>query len=77
MDANKRTVVIELKVGTASHDVFGQIQSYMGDLIAEAGEPVRGIIIAHDFDSKAIAASKPVPGIELRKYRFNFSFKKV
>jgi RecB family endonuclease NucS len=77
MDANKRTVVIELKVGTASHDVFGQIQSYMGDLMAETGEPVRGIIIAHDFDSKAIAASKPIPSIELRKYAFNFIFKKA
>lgn len=77
MDANRRTVVIELKVGTASHDVFGQIQSYMGDLMTEIGGPVRGIIIARDFDSKAIAASKPVPNIELLKYSFNFTFKKI
>src|SRR5579863_8992594 len=32
-DADKRTVVIELKAGKASLDVFGQIQSYMGDLM--------------------------------------------
>jgi endonuclease len=77
MDANKKTVVIELKIGTATPEVFGQIQSYMGDLMAETGETVRGIIIAHDFDNEAIAASKPVPNIELRKYGFNFTFKKV
>ncbi len=76
-DADKRTVVIELKVGQADREVIGQILSYMGDLQAETGEPVRGIIIASDFTSRAIAASKPVPNIELRKYRFNFSFQKV
>ena len=77
MDADKKTVVIELKVGTANQEVIGQILAYMGDLMAETKEPVRGIIVAHDFDSKVIAASKPVPNIELRKYGFNFSFKKV
>jgi len=76
MDANKRTVVIELKAGQADRDVIAQILSYMGDLQAETGEPVRGIIIAHDFTSRAIAASKPVPNIELLEYKFNFSFQK-
>jgi hypothetical protein len=41
------------------------------------GAPVRGIVIAHDFTARAIAASKAVPSIELRKYKFNFSFQKV
>ncbi|MGH9865237.1 MAG: endonuclease NucS domain-containing protein, partial [Candidatus Acidiferrales bacterium] len=77
MDRNERVVVIELKLGTASQDVLGQIQSYMGDLMVETGKSVRGIIIAHDFEKRAIAASKPVPNIELRKYGFNFSFTKV
>ena len=77
MDANNKTVVIELKVGTANQEVIGQILSYMGDMMAQTGESVRGIIIAQDFDNKTVAASKPVSSIELRKYGFSFSFKKI
>jgi len=77
MDASKRNVVIELKVGTADRDVVAQILSYMGDLQTEIGDAVRGIVIAHDFTRRAVAASKPVPSIELRKYSFNFLFKKI
>jgi RecB family endonuclease NucS len=77
IDANKRIVVIELKAGQADREVVAQILSYMGDLQAETREPVRGIVIAHDFTPRAIAASKPVPSIELRKYEFNFLFKRI
>jgi RecB family endonuclease NucS len=77
IDARKQIVVIELKVGTAEHEVISQILSYMGDLQAEIGRPVRGIVIARDFTARAVAASRPVPSIELRKYGFNFSFKNV
>jgi RecB family endonuclease NucS len=77
VDAKGQTVVIELKVGTADRDAIGQILQYMGDLQEKTGAPIRGIIIAHDFTGRAIAASKPVPSIELRKYKFNFSFQKV
>lgn len=77
IDVNKKAVVIELKAGQADREVVAQILSYMGDLQEETGEPVRGIVIAHDFTARAIAASKPVPSIELREYKFNFSFKKV
>jgi len=69
--------VIELKAGTADREAIAQILSYMGDLQAETGDSVRGIVIARDFTPRAIAASTPVPNIELRKYGFNFSFKKV
>jgi RecB family endonuclease NucS len=77
MDASKKNVVIELKVGTADRDVIAQILSYMGDLQALTGDSVRGIVIAHDFTARAIAASRPVPSIELQKYGFSFSFRKV
>jgi endonuclease len=77
IDANGKSVVIELKAGTADREVIAQILSYMGDLQMETGNQVRGIIIAHDFTIRAIAASKPVPSIELRKYGFNFTFQKV
>ena len=77
LDASKQTVAIELKVGTADRDAIAQILQYMGDLQDKTGAPVRGIVIAHDFTARAIAASKPVPSIELQKYGFNFSFKKI
>jgi len=76
-DATGTNVIIELKVGKAGIDVFGQIQSYMGDLVTETGERVRGIIVANEFDSKAIAASKVVPNLEMQQYGFSFTFKRV
>jgi RecB family endonuclease NucS len=65
LDANKKNVVIELKVGPADRDAIAQILSYMGDLQEETGDSVRGIVIARAFTARAIAASKPVPSIEL------------
>ena len=76
-DKKKVCVVIELKAGTADRDAIGQIMSYMGDLQGEDGGSVRGILIAGDFTARAVAASKAVPNIELRKYGFKFSFQKV
>lgn len=75
MDDNNRQVVIELKSGTADLAAIGQILSYMGDL--QTAGAVRGILVAGDFTARAIAASKAVPNIELRKYGFNFSFEKI
>jgi RecB family endonuclease NucS len=77
IDVNKAIVVIELIVGTAEHDAISEILSYMGKLQEENNGPVRGIVIARDFSARAIAASEKVPSIELRKYGFNFSFKKM
>jgi RecB family endonuclease NucS len=78
IDANGQDVIIELKVGTADRDVIGQTLQYMGDLQQATGKLARGLVIAHDFTARAIAASKPVSSIiELRKCGFNFTFKKV
>jgi hypothetical protein len=76
-DKQKSRVVIELKAGTADRDAIGQIMSYIGDLQAENGEAVRGILVAGDFTARAVAASKAVPNVELRKYAFKFAFQKV
>jgi RecB family endonuclease NucS len=76
-DKKKTRVVIELKAGTADRDAVGQIMSYIGDLQAENGGAVKGILVAGDFTARAIAASKAVPNVELRKYGFKFSFQKV
>ncbi|WP_445946347.1 endonuclease NucS domain-containing protein [Shewanella sp.] len=74
-DAQSRTVVIELKTGVAGQRAIAQILSYMGDvLIAEDSLDTRGILVAGDFDDKAIAASRVVPNLTLKKYKVEFSF---
>ncbi|AUD59542.1 hypothetical protein AYJ58_08590 [Shewanella sp. Pdp11] len=74
-DANGKTVVIELKTGVAGQRAIAQILSYMGDiLISEDDVDSRGILVAGDFDDKAIAASRVVPNLTLKKYKVEFSF---
>jgi len=73
-DASGVAVAIELKAGTADRTAVGQILSYMGDLAEEEGGPVRGILIAHDFDHKARSAARVVPNLLLRSYAVHFAF---
>lgn len=73
-DANGTVVVIELKAGTADRTAIGQILSYMGDLAEEEDAPVRGILVAHNFDDRAKAAARMVPNLALRSYAVRFSF---
>ena len=74
-DGNGATVVIELKTGTAKRDAIGQVLSYMGDVAAdEPNRPIRGILVAGDFDSKARAAARMVPSLSLRRYSVAFEF---
>jgi Endonuclease NucS len=77
-DSDATPVVIELKAGKADKGAIGQILAYMGDMRGDAkGRNVRGILVAGDFDNKAVAASKAVPAVALKKYTFRFSFKDV
>jgi len=73
-DGNGFTVVIELKAGAAGQRAVAQILSYMGDVAAEDGGSVRGILVASDFDHKAKAATRMVPNLILRKYSIRFTF---
>jgi hypothetical protein len=74
-DAGGEIVVIELKAGTADRAAIGQILSYMGDLAEEDPDAkVRGILVAHNFDGKAKAASRMVPNLLLRSYAVRFDF---
>ncbi len=73
-DAAGAIVVIELKAGAARRDAVAQILSYMGDLAAEDSGPIRGILVAGDFDRKALAAARVVPALSLRSYRISFEF---
>ena len=76
-DSEGKPVVIELKAVTAPRDSVAQVLSYMGDIAAEANKPVRGFLVAPDFDPRAISAARMVPNLRLVRYRFNFSFTDV
>jgi hypothetical protein len=54
--------------------VIGQTLGYMGDILAEEDAPVRGIIVAHDFDQRTISAARAVPNLSLTRYAISFSF---
>lgn len=74
-DTKGEIVVIELKTGTARQKAVAQVLSYMGDVADEEPDaPVRGILVAGDFDKKARAAARVVPSLSLRAYRVNFEF---
>ncbi len=71
------TVVIELKAVKAQRGVIGQILAYMSDMVDEFGDPVRGILVAPEFDPKTIAASRMVPSLKLYRYSYVFAFDKL
>jgi RecB family endonuclease NucS len=75
-DERGRTVIIELKAGTADRETIGQILGYIGD-VSKRKKPVRGIIVAGDFAPSAIAAVRVLPNVQLKQYDFKFSFKSV
>jgi hypothetical protein len=67
-------VVIELKAGKADSRAIGQILGYMGDLADEEGRNVRGILIAHEFDTRVKSAARVVPTLTLMAYSIDFRF---
>ncbi len=74
-DLGGALVVVELKAGLAKREAVGQITGYMGDLMAEEpGTPVRGILVAADFDKSCQSAVRAIPTLTLKRYRFSFTF---
>ena len=74
----KRLLVVELKKGRASDAVVGQTLRYMGfvqDELAEDGQTVLGVIIAHEDDQRIRRALAMTPNIAF--YRYQVSFKLV
>lgn len=78
-DTAGRPVVIELKAVRAPRDAVAQVLAYMGDIQAENGEGagVRGVLVAPDFDPRAISAARMVPALVLKRFSFQFSFETV
>jgi len=69
-------LVVELKRGRASDRVVGQIQRYMGYVLAEIAEPgqtVRGVIIALEDDIRLKRALSVAPNIDFYRYQVSFS----
>ena len=52
-DRDGALVVIELKAGRADLPAVGQVLSYMGTAAPGEDRPVRGMLVAGDFDERA------------------------
>ena len=71
----RELLVVELKKGRASDVVVGQIQRYMGyvlDVLAEADQTVRGVIIAMEDDLRLRRALSVATNIEFYRYQVSF-----
>ncbi len=79
VDSEGRYVVIELKAGEASERVCGQILRYMGWVKRElaGGKPVRGIVVASDFDERVEYAAEAMPDVALKRYEVHFRYSDV
>lgn len=74
----KRLLVVELKKGRASDAVVGQTLRYMSFVqyeLAEDGQTVLGVIVAHEDDQRIRRALSMTPNIVF--YRYQVSFKLV
>lgn len=75
----KELLVVELKKGRTSDQVVGQVQRYMGDIIAqyaEEGQTVRGAIIALEDSLRLRRALSVAPNIDFYRYEVSFQLKK-
>jgi hypothetical protein len=76
-DDKGQIVVIELKAGDAPQTVITQILAYMTAVTEKDNKPVRGILVAGDFDKRIVLAARAIPNISLKKYSFQFTFESV
>jgi len=76
----KRLLGAELKKGRASDAVVGQTLRYMSYVqqeLAEEGQTVQGVIIAHEDDQKIRRALTMTPGIVFYRYQVSFKLGKA
>jgi hypothetical protein len=80
VDAEKRLVVIELKVSRGYDRVVGQLLRYMAWIEknhAEPGQGVRGIIVAREISEDLRLACSYLPTLGLYEYEMSVFLKKV
>ena len=80
LDKDNNYVVIELKVSRGYDRVVGQLLRYMAWIRknhADAGQHVRGIIIAREISEDLLLACSEVPDITLYEYQLSVSLKKI
>jgi hypothetical protein len=73
-------VVVELKRGRPSDKVVGQAARYIGYVrthLAAPGQPVEGLIVAHDADEALRYAVAAFPGLQLMTYEVTFQLNTV
>lgn len=76
----KRLLVVELKKGRASDAVVGQTLRYMSfvkEELAEDGQTVLGVIIAHEDDQRIRRALTMAPNIVFYRYKVSFNLVKA
>jgi RecB family endonuclease NucS len=77
IDNGDNIVIIELKAGKAKPQVIAQILAYMGAVTKTDDKPIRGILVAGDFDKRVVLAARAIPNLELKKYSFQFTFESM
>jgi RecB family endonuclease NucS len=73
-------VVVELKRGRPSDRVVGQAARYIGYVrthLAQPGQPVEGLIVAHDAEDALRYAVAAFPGPQLMTYEVTFQLSAV
>ncbi len=76
----KRLLVVELKKGRASDAVVGQTLRYMSfvqEELAEDGQTVLGVIVAHEDDQRIRRALSMTPSIAFYRYQVSFKLMKA
>ena len=80
VDAEKRFVVIELKVSRGYDRVIGQLLRYMAwieEHHAEPGQEVRGIIAAREISEDLKLACSKLPAVSLYEYALSVVLRRV
>jgi len=76
----KHLLVVELKKGRASDAVVGQAlryMSYVQEELAEEGQTVLGVIVAHEDDARIRRALTMTPSISFYRYQVSFKLLKA
>lgn len=78
-DQNGELVVMELKAGTAPDRALTQLLAYMDWVESNIakGRPVRGLLVAANFDPRLEMAARRVPTVRLLRYRVRFEVEQV